>query len=139
MGLDPKAKQVAVYISGPRAKDSTEIPRYLSSQAPDVAWAENSSVTLENRQKVEKGDFVKSVPVTVFQLANAKTVTQVTSIWKPDGGSATKTVILLQETQQGPVYSYYGMREIIVTMRQRWVRVQVSTLNSPPSHAYVWC
>ncbi|KAH9810013.1 hypothetical protein DFH28DRAFT_1132572 [Melampsora americana] len=115
MGLDPKANQLPVLTAGTRVREPEETPGYLITEAPHWSWFELASVTLRNKQHVEKGDFVK--------LADSNELGQVAGIWAPDQQSAGKIAILFQETRSGEISPFYGMREISRINRKRWVNI----------------
>ncbi|KAH9809978.1 hypothetical protein DFH28DRAFT_1185950 [Melampsora americana] len=115
MGLNLDAIQHAVILVGPQVKEPSVTPDFLTTEAPDAVWKEHLSITLVNKQIVEKDDFVK--------LNNSLAVGQVVQMWKPDRLPANRCLILLRATQLGGIDPFYGMRKITRTHQERWVKV----------------
>ncbi|KAH9813286.1 hypothetical protein DFH28DRAFT_896989, partial [Melampsora americana] len=121
MGLNPNAIHNAPISVGPPVKNPSAVPDCLVTEVPNAVWQEHLSITLANKQVVEKGDFVKRN--ISAQISNSSAVGQVVAMWKPDRVPADRCVILLRATQLGGIDPFYGMRKITRTHQERWVKV----------------
>ncbi|KAH9807092.1 hypothetical protein DFH28DRAFT_1153434 [Melampsora americana] len=107
LGLDKDLGLNSKYIIGALCANQTVKPQCLMASPKYENLLEFKSINLSSGQKVEKNDFV--------HLKDSNLMGQVQSLWKVQGESDSKTLVVLKVTQKGRMLEFYGMREICIT------------------------
>ncbi|KAH9819564.1 hypothetical protein DFH28DRAFT_1145465 [Melampsora americana] len=113
LGRNLKVEKEHDFIAG-KMLSSHSIPSHLLNSHPHISWKQIDSLTLTNCQKVEKDDFLL--------MKEHVRIGQVQSIWIPKDSAASKSLVLMKKCKRGGVVEFYGMREIVISEHEVWMK-----------------
>lgn len=116
LGRNLNINQTEFYVSGSKVNDNdgASIPSYLINERKNHKWIEIQSLTLKNKQKVKVDDFLL--------MKEHILIGRVHSIWRPDNSSTSNFLLLLKKCNRGRIIPFYGMREVVTTTEDVWIK-----------------